>query len=212
MNQSPKVFCIGRNKTGTSSLAKALMDWGYKLGNQRKGELLIKEYSNAQWEPIIDFCKSAEAFQDVPFSCPFTWLFLYHAYPDSKFILSTRNEILWYNSLVTFHAKLFSKDGVSPPTSQELKQASYRYEGFMWDENRAVWNIPEDDLYNKELMIHQYQLHNEGVRNFFKDKNNFIELDVSDADAYIRLARFLDKKPLYAEFPHVNKTADILKQ
>ena len=204
-----KIFCIGRNKTGTTSLAKALTDLGYKLANQASGELLIKDYANANWKPIIKFCSTAEVFQDVPFSSPYTWLILHHYFPQSKFILTTRDETLWYQSIVTFHTKLFSKDGINPPTIDDLKNATYRYKGYMWDENRAVWNIPENDLYNKELMIQQYQLHNNSIRNFFYNKPNFIELDLSNKSSYKELCSFLAKEPLYDYFPHENKTNDI---
>lgn len=34
LGESSKVFCIGRNKTGTTSLGKVLEDLGYRLGDQ----------------------------------------------------------------------------------------------------------------------------------------------------------------------------------
>lgn len=208
---NPKIFCVGRNKTGTTSLAKALSDLGYRVADQAKSEMLIKDYANAHWKPIIDFCKTADAFQDVPFSSPNTWLILHHYFPNSKFILTTRNAEDWYQSIVSFHAKLFSKDAVSAPNAQELKEANYRYKGFMWDENRAVWNTPENDLYNKELLINQYQIHNDSIRNFFHNKPNFIEIDVSKDSDYSALCKFLNKTPLYDKFPHSNKTSEINK-
>lgn len=207
----PKIFCIGRNKTGTTSMGKALQDLGYKLGDQAKGELLLRDYSKANWNPIVQFCKTAEAFQDVPFSSPFTWLILHHYYPNSKFILTLRDEEEWYKSITTFHAKLFSADGISPPTATELKLAKYRYPGYMWEENRAVWNTPENDIYNKKLLIEQYRLHNDSILHFFRNKAHFIALDVSNPQAYQDLCVFLDKKPCNDSFPHLNKSSDIIK-
>ncbi len=203
-----KIFCIGRNKTGTSSLELALKDLGYKMGNQAKAEILIKDYAKSNWKPIIDFCKTADAFQDVPFSSPYTWLILHEHYPESKFILTTRDAEKWYQSITSFHTKLFSKNS-NPPTSEDLKNATYRYKGYIWDENRAVWNTPENELYNKKLLIDQYELHNKVVRNFFRNKSNFLDIDISEADSYNKLCGFLNKKPLYSEFPHINKTSDI---
>src|SRR5207249_2275253 len=69
-----KIFCIGRNKTGTQSLKKAMSDLGYITGNQRKAEKLIDYYKIRDFKPIIDFCKTAQFFQDVPFSWPFTFI------------------------------------------------------------------------------------------------------------------------------------------
>ena len=37
-----KIFCIGRNKTGTTSLKRAFEDLGYPVGDQRKAEILTE--------------------------------------------------------------------------------------------------------------------------------------------------------------------------
>ena len=36
---SPKIFGIGNNKTGTTSLEKAMRDFGYKVGEQRHSRI-----------------------------------------------------------------------------------------------------------------------------------------------------------------------------
>lgn len=203
-----KIFCIGRNKTGTTSLEKALTEFGYKMGNQSRAELLIKYYRNYNWNPIINFCKSADAFQDVPFSWPYTWLILHEKFPKSKFILTTRDEEEWYESITSFHSKKFS-DGKTPPNKKDLQEATYRYKGFVWDANRAVWKTPEDDVYNKEIFLNNYRSHNISVLNYFKDNPNFLHLDLSNSGSYKTLASFLGKKPLRESFPHLNKTKEI---
>src|SRR5690554_2768849 len=141
-NTKPKIFCIGRNKTGTTSLEAALNELGYKMGDQSSGEALLEDYKNRNWKPIVDFCKTAEAFQDVPFSWPYTWLILHFHFPEAKFILTIRDEEQWYNSLVRFHSKLFS-NGKNPPNNKELQDAVYHRKGFMWETNRVVWQTPE---------------------------------------------------------------------
>jgi len=40
---SPKIFCVGFNKTGTTTLEATLKEFGYFMGDQVKGELLIKD-------------------------------------------------------------------------------------------------------------------------------------------------------------------------
>ncbi|WP_179335364.1 sulfotransferase [Winogradskyella costae] len=204
-NKNDKVFCIGRNKTGTTSLEKVLKEFGFKMGNQSEGEMLIAAYREHDWDKIVKFCKSAETFQDVPFSWPYTWLFLYKTYPNAKFILTIRNEEDWYRSITSFHSKLFA-GGKRVPVKEDLINANYRYPGFIWDANRAVWKTPEDDIYNKELFIANYRRHNEDILHFFKDKPNFICLDVSKKGSYKLLADFLQKEALHEEFPHLNKT------
>lgn len=202
---SDKIFCIGRNKTGTTSLEKALRDLGYKMGNVPKGERLLKDYEKSDFGPIVKFCKTAQAFQDAPFSWPYTWLVLFEHFPNAKFILTVRDEEEWYKSITSYHSKLFS-GGKRVPTMKDLQNAKYRYKGFVWDASRAVWKTPEDDVYNKEMFIENYKRHNEDVLHFFKDKPNFISLNVSQKGSYLQLCEFLNKKPLYGDFPHLNKT------
>ena len=48
-----KVFCIGRNKTGTTSVERALQDMGYRLGNQRAGELLLEDWARRDFRRIV---------------------------------------------------------------------------------------------------------------------------------------------------------------
>lgn len=99
-----KIFCIGWNKTGTTSLAKTFSEMGYKVGVQHKAEILIDDYFSGNYESIIDYCKSADFFQDIPFSNTNIYEILENVYPQAKFILSIRNNSeTWYNSLVKFH-------------------------------------------------------------------------------------------------------------
>ena len=70
--EAEKIFCIGLSKTGSTSLERALKDLGYRLGDQHQGELLLPVYAARNFRPIVEFCLTADAFQDAPFSFPFT--------------------------------------------------------------------------------------------------------------------------------------------
>ncbi len=83
-----KIFCIGRNTTGTTSFAKAMMKLGFVVGNQRKAEMLFYEYTAGNSDPIIKYCKTAQVFQDFPFSVTDTYKHLDKAFPGSKFVLT----------------------------------------------------------------------------------------------------------------------------
>ncbi len=203
----PKVFCIGRNKTGTTSVELVLKEFGYKMGNQTRGELLLNDYKNKNWEAITNFCQTAQGFQDVPFSWPETWKHLYKKYPNAKFILTYRNDEDWYQSITKFHSKLFA-DGKRIPTKEDLQKATYRYKGYIWESNMAVYNTPENDPYQKDILIKNYNTHNTEVLAFFNDKKNFLAIDVSENESYNKLCLFLDKKPMHKNFPHLNRTAD----
>tara|TARA_R110002012_G_scaffold319389_2_gene539628 strand:+ start:11786 stop:12097 length:312 start_codon:yes stop_codon:yes gene_type:complete len=85
--KNPKIFCIGHNKTGTTTMQAVLAGFGYDLGNQRQGELLLDAWYARDFNQIIEYCHTAEAFQDVPFSLPDTYKELDEAFPDAKFFV-----------------------------------------------------------------------------------------------------------------------------
>lgn len=87
----PKIFCIGVNKTGTTSLARALTELGIIVGKQKLAERLIHDWARRDFRRLFLYCHTAQAFQDVPFSLPFTFQALDQHFPGSKFILTVRD-------------------------------------------------------------------------------------------------------------------------
>ncbi len=210
LNKRSKIFCIGTGKTGTTSLEKALKDLGYKLGDQAKGELLIEAYAKRDFKTIVKFCRSAEAFQDAPFCFKYTYMALDQAYPNAKFVLTIRDsDEQWFNSFKTFHSKRFAK-GERIPTVEDLKNAAYRYKGYVWNVRQKVYGFTEeDDPYDETILKAYYNDHNASIIDYFRYKDNLLVLNVSHKDAYLKLCDFLGKKPLYEAFPWENKTSDI---
>lgn len=207
---STKIFCIGSGKTGTTSLEMALKDFGYKLGDQEKGELLINQYIKRDFGEIIKFCKTANAFQDAPFCFKYTFIALDQSFPNSKFILTLRdNDVQWYQSLKKFHGKLFGRAGRAP-TWRDLKEANYRYKGFVYDVRTQIFGIPEtNDPFDECLLKAYYNSHNKMVLDYFKHKDNLLVLNLSDKNSYLKLSEYLGKEPLYEHFPWKNRTSDI---
>ena len=203
----PKIFCIGHNKTGTTTIEAVLKDFGYKLGNQVQGELLLDAWYHRDFKEIIKFCKTADAFQDVPFSLPYTYQHLDVAFPKAKFILTERDSAeQWYNSLTTFHSKLWAH-GEHIPTAEDLKQASYRYKGYSYKANRCIYDTPETDIYNKELMQRFYLNYNESIKTYFKSRpEKLLVINVSKSQDYATLCGFLGQPITKTDFPWVNKT------
>jgi hypothetical protein len=200
-----KIFCIGRNKTGTTSLKKAMLDLGFITGNQGKAERLIDYYKMRNFKPIIAYCKTAEFFQDVPFSWPFTFIAMDIAFPGSKFILTVRdNSEQWYSSLTKYHSKLFG-DG-KLPAKEELQNAVYCYKGWAWTANRLAYKTPESNPYQKEILIQSYEAHNEAVLEYFRHRpHDLLVINPAHEDAYIRLCKFLNREPLCERMPWENK-------
>jgi hypothetical protein len=202
-----KIFCIGRNKTGTTSFARAMMRLGYIVGNQRKAEMLFYEYTDGNFDPIIEYCKTAQVFQDFPFSAANTYKHLDKAFPGSKFVLTVRDSPeQWYNSLINFHSKIFGKGKI--PTKQDLQNAVYIWKGRPWQINR-LYGTPEDDPYNKDILINNYMQHNLEVMDYFKDRpNDLLVINVGEKDSYSKLMSFLNIDSPYSEFPWENKTTE----
>jgi hypothetical protein len=203
-----KIFCIGENKTGTTSLTKFFTDHGYKVGDQRTAELLFDDYLKRNWKPILHYCKSAQVFQDVPFSNDYLYVMLHHCFPNAKFILSERDPGIWYNSITKFHAKLFGKDG-RIPTKEDLQSGGYIYKGFIWKVFKEKFGEYSNDIYNKEHLIKTYTSRNNSIKNYFNDNPNFLVVNVSEEKTVEKLGFFLDIDPYYNVFPWENKTSEV---
>ncbi len=201
-----KVFCIGRNKTGTTSMAKLFKETGLSVGPQRPAELLVKEWAKNNFNGIIKYVKySGVAFQDVPFSLPGTFKILDKEFPDSKFILTIRDSPeQWYNSLTTFHSKLFGNGNL--PTKSDLQKARYVYTGWMWEMNRLIYNTPEDDIYNKTILIKHYNDYNNSVIEYFKNMpEKLLVVNLKEADALKNIGSFLNLNSLPEKIPWENR-------
>lgn len=205
-----KYFCIGQNKTGTTSLKKSFEDLGFIVGDQRAGESLLPYYRNGNWEKIISYCRTAQVFQDFPFSYPETFKHTDAAFPGSKFILSIRdNPEQWYNSMVRFHSKLWGLGG-RIPTKEDLQEAVYLWKGRPWEARKLRYQVPDDDPYNKEIMINAYNEYNNEVIEYFRERpGDLLIINVSQGGEYKRFCNFLGVHSPNTSFPWENKTADI---
>ncbi len=205
---SQKIFCIGLNKTGTTSMKAALKEMGFVVAPQRPAEKMIDLWAKRDFKKIVGFCKYAGySFQDVPFSLPFTYVILDYFFPKSKFILTVRNNSeQWYNSVTKFHAKKWGKNG-RIPTKEDLQNANYIYKGKLWNSNRKIFFTPESSPYKKDILIDYYENHNKNVKEYFRHRpDDLLVLNVSEKGAYKKLAKFFGVKTDKNIFPWENKT------
>lgn len=202
-----KYFCIGCNKTGTTSVSHAFRDLGFIVGRQYDAEMLSdRHYFKGEFQPIIDYCRTAQVFQDVPFSKPGTFREVDRAYPGSKFILTIRDSPeQWYRSLTSYHSKKFGQGSL--PTAAQLKEAVYRRKGMPYDNLKRMYGTPDDDLYHKETLIAAYQRHNQDVIDYFADRpQDLLVINVAEPGAYARFLSFLGVSSPLQDFPWSNKT------
>lgn len=200
-----KVFCIGLGKTGTSSLKYTFEHLEYDVGVQATGEKLIEDYYKNDFKKIINYCNTADFFQDCPFCYPKTYEILERNFPDAKFILSVRdNSEVWFKSLITYHDnKFFNGNKV---TKEKMKQIR---NGWLYKIFKNIYKTPDEDLYNKQILMSFYEKYNNDIINYFSDKKDkLLVINLSKEDDFNKLLCYLDIKDAkgLTKFYHINKT------
>src|SRR3989338_7142528 len=98
-----KVFGVGFNKTGTTTLHMCCQQFGFR--HRTWSPTMINHYVKKNYDEIYQFSDKYDSFEDWP------WNLLYQEfdqrYPDAKFILTIRKDSeVWYHSLVN-HIKRY---------------------------------------------------------------------------------------------------------
>lgn len=133
-----KIFCIGFNKTGTSSLGKSLELLGYKNSSFNK-VVWNNYYLNNRIDKVLDYTSKFDSFDDLPWLKEEMIPVLDKTFPKSKFIYLTREEKAWKKSLYDWRFKTF---GDYPDLEQSVKE--YRaHEKFVLEYFK---NRPDDDF------------------------------------------------------------------
>ena len=209
LSSTPKVFVIGRNKTGTTSVQHALIDLGYRMGDQPTAELLMEDWGRRDFRSLIRYCYSADAFQDVPFSYHYTFQAMDHAFPGSKFILTVRDsDEQWYRSVLRFHTmRLRSRAGIDRiPTLDDIRNDPYRAPGWIW-RNRELVGIESQESFPEAELKYYYNRHNEIVKDYFRHRpQDLLILNLSEADSMQRLCQFLGKQFTGQKMPQLNQS------
>lgn len=201
-----KIFCVGSGKTGTTSLELFLKEMGFRMGDQARGELLVKDWALRNFEPIVALAHTAQAFQDVPFGLPLTFQAMDAAFPGSKFILSVRDDAeQWYTSLTRFHTALIGKGRL--PTAEDLKDFPYRYKGWMFEVQTLVYGVSETKPYEKDRLIAAYDDHNRTIEEYFRYREDcFLKVNLSDAGVAQAIPKFLGVPSSGRGMPHLNRS------
>ncbi|PIB37573.1 hypothetical protein BFP72_14925 [Reichenbachiella sp. 5M10] len=199
-----KTFVIGLNKTGTTTIEHALNEFGFVLGDQVIAQRLTDQLLKSKTILRL-YCLTGEAFQDVPFSLPDFYKTLDSLYPDSKFILSIRdNPDQWFKSLVSFHSKLWGNGHT--PSYHQLKELNWIRRGYAL---RILQKSYGEKLYDSTTYKEVYERHIEEVTNHFKNApEKLLIINVSERDSYKQLCDFLGEVPLRETFKWKNKTSN----
>ena len=152
------------------------------------------------------YCRTAQVFQDAPFSCPGTYKHMDRAFPGSKFILTVRDDAdQWYRSLTRFHAKKFGLNG-RVPTYEDLEKANYVSPTYMLNGMR-LHGTTRENPYDEAILKLHYDSYNAGVIEYFKGREeDLLVINVSQEGSYQSFTDFIGVESSASEFPWENRT------
>jgi len=164
-----KVFGVGLSKTGTASLHEAL---------------IILGYSSVHYPMDLSVLDNVDAGTDITVATEYK--LLDQKYPNSKFVLTTRNWWKWILSLRK-HFQRFSVE----TREQAVLDIRKRTYGTIY--------------YEPIKMLIRYFKHNKEVRNYFSGRqNDILVMDITSGDGWKKLCSFLGKKVPDVPFPRTN--------
>lgn len=173
-----KIFGIGLSRTGTSSLTKALQMLGYKAIHYPR----LKD--------IFELAKKYDAMTDTTVCVCFEELD--KRFPNSKFILTTRDIKSWLKSCKWF----FSLE-------KALNSPRYKRTGNLLGKQQIYLR---EKLYGSKFFSEKYKqyfinYHNK-VKDYFKDR--LLIMNIGKGDGFNKLCPFLEKPILQKHFPHLH--------
>lgn len=187
--QERKIIGIGFHKTGITSLKTALELLGYDTvkGRQVYNENTItyKEsiffLKKQNYSLLLDLLNPYEAIVDNPWNILFKEID--SKFPNSKFILTLREEKSWLSS---------AKKHFVPRPDTMIREWIY-----------GVSAVAD----NESTFLERYKRHNQLVLDYFKDRpDDLLIVNWKDGDGWKELCSFLDKPVINLPFPQFNKS------
>ena len=123
-----KVFCIGYNKTGTTSLGKSLEMLGYRNTSFNK-RVWRNYYLKNRIVKLLRYTAKFDSTDDLPWLKESMIPVLDKVFPGSRFIYLTRDDESWKRSYYNWRYKVF---GHYPDIEKEF-QAYKEHEKFVFD-------------------------------------------------------------------------------
>jgi len=186
-----RIFGIGMHKTGTTSLHAALSVLGFKSWHWDSAHS-----AKAIWREMNSTGRSSTlekyyALTDLPI--PILYRKLDAAYPGSKFILTTRNEKKWLESVRKHWDRAYNR----------FRDA--------WDTDPFTHQIHEVIYKQREfeptLFLERFRRHNSDVLEYFKDRpNDLLVMNIDKNPGWEELAGFLKMSPPQGAYPVRYKT------
>jgi hypothetical protein len=178
-----QVFCVGWQKTGTSSMNVALKTLGYRVYSAGVFERykLIPALENGQSREVLKrIISDYNAIEDNPFCQMYEDLV--DMYPDAKYVLTIREAQAWFNSARKHFA------GHATPMTE-----------FVYGKGKG------DPAANEDWWVERYNEHNKSVTDFFAMKGvKLLTMDLTKGDGWEKLCDFLELPVPPYSFPKTN--------
>jgi hypothetical protein len=186
-----KIFNIGLPKTGTTSLHQALKELGFmSVHNPRP---FRKQAAEGQYHFEPDDWRALNNFGEHCYPQ------LDQAYPNSKFILTVRDEQAW---LASWQKQIGGTKGNEVSTryawAQPIRRLQAAVREALTGEIRfthlhARLSIFGVYTFHAERCLYVYRLHRKNAVDYFKDRpNDFLIMDICAGDGWEQLCPFLE--------------------
>ena len=176
-----KIFCIGLEKTGTTSFHHAMEFLGLESlhwGGQTVRDAVWRAHE--QGLPVLSLIgRDFQAYSNVDFIAQ-KFEIVDRQYPGSKFVYTTRSIEDWLGSRRR-HVR-----------NNQLLREIGKYDGTLLEIDEAKWRRRYDD-------------HRRRVLEYFKGRDDFLELAIDAENKWGQICKFLGAATPSAPFPHSNK-------
>jgi predicted RNA-binding protein with RPS1 domain len=170
-----RIFCLSMQRTGTTSVGKFFRDFGFRWAgwpadkqNNWSGSWYEGDFERIFSSPAF---RSANAFEDSPWFLPDFYKVLFFRFPNSKFILLTRDPDAWFQSMLNH-----SQGNIMGRTRIHCKIYRRELEYFDQLHSTAIEEAESQPYPAKPMTLighaehykDVYRLHNTEVQDFFQ--------------------------------------------
>ena len=186
--ESGRIFAIGLNKTGTTTLGQALTMLGVPTIDYPTDSRTLEQLEQGDYK--LDILKCYKAVTDMPVG--FFYPQLDKLYPGSRFILTVRDKPSWLRS-VRDHW----------PFVMDWARHEEEFRRFTYYAFTAVYGSPH---YNEDRYSYVYDSHEQGIRTYFSGRpDDLLIMNISAGDGWEKLCPFLGIPIPGKPFPHLNR-------
>lgn len=179
--QLVKIFGIGLNKTGTTTLGSCLQILGFR--HSSFDLQLLEQAACGNLEPLFQTVISHDSFEDWPY--PLLYEQLDRRFPGSRFVLSRRSSPERWLASLSAHALR-----TDPLIGSRCRSLTY--------------GLPFPQL-DPGLHLERYEAHLEQVRAYFRNRPaDLLEVCWEEEARWEPLCTFLDRPVPDVPFPHAN--------